>query len=504
MAFEENNFFVAKKLTLEKKEFNVECNILPGENVQKVLATAVDASLLNYEVYNGGINFSGNIDVKVVYLCDDGQINTVNSTCPFSSKFEGENIEAGQNAVLSIKVVDYNYENANNDNLKLNITLLQSGFVIYNKDVHAVDTHNPDICCKYEEISLPKFIACGEETFNEESETLLREKIKKIVLVQSKVVTKNVDAGVNFVSVSGELAVKVLYVNENEKIESGYIYDTFKEEVEMQGVGQDCLIEARTIVRQDGVTAEIVEDEKGCKLVIKTPLCVQVCAFGRENVSVIKDLYSTENELNVTTTSFAMTNISPMETVEGKIEGSLTLSEDSPRVDKIIMYGGDDVVITNNYTNDGEVFVEGIARTNVVYLNDEENALHSIQLDIPFTISNRTNFPEGGFLVVDAVLGDVDVSVRKGREILFDGKVKACVNQYFEETSAVISEANDGELYPEKDYSMEVVFVKGGSDLWEVAKYCKVKENQILMQNPDVVFPLADDTSLVLFYQKFN
>ena len=504
MAFEENNFNVAKKLTLEKKEFNVECNVLPGDNVQKVLVTAVDACVLNYEVYNGGINFSGNIDVKVVYLCDDGQINTVNATCPFSSKFEGDNIEAGQSVVLSVKVVDYNYENANNDNLKLNVTLLQSGFVTFNKDIHAIDSHNPDVCCKYEELFLPKFIACGEETFNEESETLLREKIKKVVLVQSQVLTKDVSAGANFVSVSGEIAVKVLYVNENEKTESGYIYDTFKEEVEIQGVSQDSFVEARTSVCQDGVSTEIVEDEKGCKLLIKTPLHVQVCAYGKEKVSVVKDLYSTVNELNVTTASFEMTNISPMEMVEGKIEGSLTLEEDSPRVDKIIMYGGDDVVITNNYTNDGEVFVEGIARTNVVYLNDDENALHSIQLDIPFTISNRTNFPDGGTLVVDAALSDVDVSVRKGREILFDGKVKASVNQYFEENSAVISEANDGEVYPPKDYSMEVVFVKGGSDLWEVAKYCKVKENQVLSQNPDVVFPLLDDTSLVLFYQKLN
>ena len=101
MAFEETNFNVAKKYTLDKKEINIECSVFASDNIQKVLASSIDASVSSSEVFNGVINFSGNVDIKVVYLCDDGQINTMNSVCPFSSKFESENIEAGQNVVVN-------------------------------------------------------------------------------------------------------------------------------------------------------------------------------------------------------------------------------------------------------------------------------------------------------------------------------------------------------------------------------------------------------------------
>ena len=49
---------------------------------------------------------------------------------------------------------------------------------------------------------------------------------------------------------------------------------------------------------------------------------------------------------------------------------------------------------------------------------------------------------------------------------------------------------------------MEVMFARAGEELWDIAKKAKIKEQQILDQNPDVVFPLNEDTTLILFYQK--
>ena len=62
----------------------------------------------------------------------------------------------------------------------------------------------------------------------------------------------------------------------------------------------------------------------------------------------------------------------------------------------------------------------------------------------------------------------------------------------------------NGENYPEKDYAMEVVFASANEELWEIAKKTRVKGEQILTQNPEILFPLAEDTSLILFYQKVN
>ena len=118
-----------------------------------------------------------------------------------------------------------------------------------------------------------------------------------------------------------------------------------------------------------------------------------------------------------------MTHTCKAEIVEGKIDGSLTIEDDKPRIDKLLFVGGNSLCVSNSYLKDGEVVIEGIAKTNVVYLNDEENSLNSVQIEVPFVISDKFSQDNAdGILVVDAILCDVDVVAKKGRELLFDAK----------------------------------------------------------------------------------
>lgn len=504
MAFEISNFNVAKKLVLEKSEFTVECNISLGDNAQKILASSVEAGVSGSEALNGVANYSGTVDIKIVFLNNEGEINTVCSTCPFSSKFENEDIVTGQKPLIKVKVVDYTIDSVSGDSARVSVMLMQSGFILSNKEVRTISNGNDDVCCKFDEIDIVKFLGSLQETFEVESEISLRDKIKKILLTESRVLVRNAESGVNFVTVSGDVIIKVLYINENDKFENGYLYDTFKEEIDLEGVTRDCFVEASAHIKQENMVTELISDEKGERIAVKTPITINVCAYAPERLQVIKDLYSTKRELNTTTQSFEMAKANPVEVIEGKIEGSLMLGEDSPRVDKILFFGGDGVSITNQYINENEIFVEGIARTNVVYLNDEDGLWYSVQLDVPFTISDKTNINPQSVLSVDATVSDVDVSVKKGRELLYDAKVKASINYTTIENSAVISEAVEKDEYPEKDCAMEVVFAKAGQELWDIAKDAKVKESQIVSQNPDITFPLENDNSLILFYQKLN
>ena len=185
--------------------------------------------------------------------------------------------------------------------------------------------------------------------------------------------------------------------------------------------------------------------------------------------------------------------------------GSLTLGDDRPRVDKIMFVGGNSVVVTNSFLSNGEITIEGIARTSVVYLNDEDSSLNSVALEVPFVITDKFDVEnEGGTLNISAIVCDVDVAVKRGRELFYDAKIKAYVNYSCDEVSGVISEVEAVEAYAEKDYGMELVFAKAGQTSWDIAKEARVKEDLLLAQNPEVVFPLQDDEKLVLFYQKVN
>lgn len=504
MAFEKNNFSVARKIALEKRQISVECNISAGANVEKILTLAVNACVENQEVLNGVVNFAGAIDTKLVFLGEEEQINSINSTCPFSSKFESVDIQPGQAPIIDVKVVDYHIDSVGGEMVKVTVTLEQIGFIVGNQDIGTISCHDDSVCLKNEEIEVIKFIGSSHEEIVVESEINLRENIKKILLTESNVVVKSVESGVNFVTVTGDVVSRVLYLSENDKFESGYVYDVFKEEIEILGATRESRAEAEASVKQNGVVVEIIQDDKGGKLALKVPVKINARAFGNETVSVISDLYSVKGEVSATTSSFNMTEVCPIKNVEGKIEGSMTLDENSPRVDKLLFNGGNSVVITNNYIKEGEVFVEGIAKTTVVYLNDESSSLQSVLLEVPFALSEKIDCEEGANLLVDAIVCDVDVVVKKGREFYYDAKVKASINCCHDLLSGVISEARATEEIDQKDYAMEIIFAPKGKELWDIAKSARVKEEQIVAQNPEVIFPTAEDTPLVLFEQRLQ
>ena len=156
MAFERENFLVARKLMLDKGEFTVECNISCGANVSKILSISTDSYVGECETLNGIINYSGAIDTKLVIMTDDGQINTICSTCPFSAKFENEKIQLGQDANIKVKVIDNNIESIGGELVKVAVVLEQSGFVIANCEVGTINCHDDDICFKTEEITIIK------------------------------------------------------------------------------------------------------------------------------------------------------------------------------------------------------------------------------------------------------------------------------------------------------------------------------------------------------------
>ena len=501
MAFESNNFYVARKQKLPVSEFNVECNISIEEEISKIFSVSAQVAVESKEVLPGMVSYSGIIESCVVYITENGEIGSTHATCPFSSKFESPNILADQKALIVAKILSYNVGNITNSGINITYTIEQSGFVIGNEEVKSVATSDEDFAVKEDEIKVIRFVGDCESTFNSVGQLSLRDKIKKLLLCESQASIKGVEPGLNFVSVSGEVVSRVLYITENDKFESAYVFDSFKEEVELEGVSRDSQIEANAFVRYSEVKAVVDNAENGSKIELTVPVDLCVMAYDEVEVKVISDLYSTKNEILIATDSFNMTKVLPFEIVEGKIDGTLIIDDDKPRVDKILFSCGNYINIMSSEVNNEIVTITGIAKANVTYLNDETSSLQSVELEIPFVLNERVNLPNDAELSTFATITDVDVAVKKGRELFYDAKIKVFVKSDKVDVSAVISNVNISDQLPVKDFAMEIIFGKQGQDLWDIAKAHNVRENMIATQNPEVIFPLANDSELVIFYQ---
>lgn len=505
MSFETNKFQVVKKKRLQKSEFNVECNVPLNCEIEKIFSVCHNAKADNAEVLNGIVNYNGSVDLCVLYQSVDGEVGTTSCTCPFVSKFEDATINVNDKVGIEITVSDYSIESIGQSSIKINCLLLQKAVLISNKDVENVSAGDEDVCYKEEEIVINTFVGQNSEIFTIESVYTIKEPVKKVLLCDTQVCVKDVESGVNFVAVSGELISKILYLTENEKYESAYITENFKEEVELEGVTRESISEAIAFVERSQIKCDVENQDKGVNVNLTVPVGLKVTAYEEKPVNIIKDIYSTCNELEVSTESFEMTKQLPSDYFEAKIDGSLTLDEDKPRVDKVLFVGGTNLSISNAYVQNGEIFVEGVAKANVVYLNDETNSNNSVTVEVPFVVSDKSmaecDSPE---ITISAILFDVDVVVKKGREFYFDGKLKINVSYDCDNVSAIISNINISGTVEEKDCAVELVFASSGMSAWDIAKSLKVKEETLLNQNPDITFPLEQDDNVVVYYQKLK
>lgn len=501
MSYENNNFKVVKKIALPKSEFNQSCTVVADGEIAKIFAVSHEAYCDNQEITKGVVSFSGHVDVCVIYQLETGEIGSAFSSCPFSSKFEDDQISSGERAVINLNVIDHSIESISGNEAVIGLVIEQTGLLIENVEIGNVNFNYEDICVKEEEVSIIKYVGSASAQASESGSYSSRDKVKKVLGSQACISIKATEAGSNFVSVSGDVITNVLFIDENDKFNNVQIVDAFKEEIEIEGVTRESLVEAVANVNSSDIKIEVEDDGNGSKIISTVPFEIVAFAFEESQISMVCDLYSTKYEMEVCSQTFNMSKTLNMEFVEGKVDGSLTIDESQPRVDKILFTFGSGAVVTNTSVVDGEINIDGIAKTTVVYLNDEQNSFNSVELEIPFSISDKTKASENSLLLVSVALTDVDVAVKKGRELFFDGKIKAMVAISDDEVSAVISEAKQGELLPQKDFAMQLVFAKQGDSIWDIAKANKVKESLIANQNPNVVFPLEENKDIIIFYQ---
>lgn len=501
MSFENNNFKVVRKTRLPEGEFNLACQVTAADEIAKVYAVSINVCCDNQEITNGVVSYSGHVDICMIYGLENGEIASAQASHPFSSKFEDEKIENGETAIINLKVLDHEIGNISGSEATINVTIEQSGVLIQNADVKNIVANDESVCVKEDELKIVQFVGSTSSMLSEKLQTTSREKVKKILGTEANVVIKNVEAGVGFVSVGGDVNAKVLYIDENDKFQTAELYDSFKEELELEGAQRENFVEAFARINSSDIKIDVEDEERTSRISLDIPFELIAFAFEEKSVNLVCDLFSTKCDLDITSETFNMSREIFMETIEGKVDGSLTIDQDQPRVDKILFTFGSDAVVTNSYVADGELTLEGIAKTTVIYLNDEQGSLNAVEIEVPYAISDKTRASDQSMLLSNAILTDVDVAVKKGRELLFDAKIKANVIISEDEVSATISEVKEGEPLAERDYAMELVFAKEGDTLWDIAKMSKVKEDIIAEQNPSLSFPLQENNDIVVFYQ---
>lgn len=497
------NILSANRALVDSKQINVECviNLENEQNIEKVLSLTAQTEIVQQTATEKEIRFAGEVFLHLFYLTPENQIDSVSSVCDYSDALKHDAVAEGMAYKTTAKVVGVTPSSASESVLKVLVTVEVDFVLEGNTQVKVYENKDESCKLKFGEATFVSSTSRYEANFESVKTLDIKEKVSKVLLMDSNAVLKNATAHDGFVVVEGDVYNYVVYAKEDGSVAYFQTSESFKEELDVDVSSSNSFVEASLSLAKKDVVLEVDDIDTGTGLKLVSPLKVNVKLYKEQEHFTVKDIYSLKNRLETSTAQVKTTSLLAPKYFEGKIEGNLTLTENQPRIDKTLAVSNPRYVISNSYLKDDEIFVEGIVTSNLVYLNDETESVHSVEVEVPFVTSEKyISNSDKTQVSVQVALADCDMIAKRGREIYFDCKIKVYANVWQESQQTVISNVEYKEAHKEKDSAIEIYFAKMGDTFWDIAKELNVDEALVAGQNPAVKNPLESDEKIVLYY----
>lgn len=496
-----------KKYKLMPEQVVVENNIsIEGpEEVVKVLSINSNIDLDKpLEALGGEILISGKMITNVVYATADGELNNQVSMSPFGYKMSNQNISSGAKLNINATVVNTEVNKLMNNQLKVLTTVNVEGVVVKNNEVEYLKDSENNTFVKQKEQEIVYLAGDYCERFEEKLEATVKNGVKKVLMTNVECLVKEWNVGLNFVSVECEIYAKVLYADNQEisELQTITISKNIRQEIEANGISKDACLDLFAVVVNEGLLTEIVENNGETTIGVNIPIMVCFNAYECNKILSVVDIYSTKNILSIQNDSVENDRVCKPEYLESKIEGNVVLTDDQPRIDKYLATTNVSIITSNGYIQNGVLTLEGIVTANVIYLNDELGGIQSVEIEMPYVIDKKVDIEDQTLIEPIMCLSDVDVMVKRGREIYFDAKAKALINVSCMTNFGLISRVDNVGEEQDKDSAIEIYFARAGESFWDIAKNLRIPSEIIRNQNPELADPLEKDQNIALYYQK--
>ncbi len=503
-----DKFLAVSKQRLKSLEIGLECSVNMDctEPVRKILAVNIDGNCSQIEALTGEASVNGTVIVSLVYLTEQGLIGNASYSAPFVSKFIDTKIKPDTKVFAKVASMDAQVKALNSNIAKVDCAIVLNGFCLNNEEVEYLSSTGTDVCTLQEETTYNKLDGVTNSNWLENLEISLKEPVKQVLSSTCDVYVKNFEVATNFVTLNCELTNRLMYLTDEEEpvLKTVYTKSDVKQEIESEYAQKEAMAEVDVCVVKNGIKNNITEKEGEIKIGIEIPLDVCVRIYSTSTVNLITDLYSVESLTNATSVSYENSVVCEPITFDKKVEGSLTLSEDDPRIDKLLAVNYSKATVTNEGVENGEYNISGVILSNLIYYNEDDNMVNSVDVEVPFVLGCETEYDNSVLTDLSVVVEDVDVMVKKGKDVYVDAQVKVRSQVCKNVNGVVIKELEYTEQAPAKDCAIEIYFAKAGEKIWDIAKKLFVKPETILNQNPDVTEVLEQDEKLAIYYQKVS
>lgn len=467
------NTIVGKKETTVDVEGDI---IIPDikPDILNAINTSGNVCVYKKDIQDGKIKLDGSINLYVMYM-PDGEcdcVRGINTSLDFTEIIEIDILRAGMRTDedISIKSIECRVLNGRKVNLKVSLHIKTKVYSSENVSLIQEIENGQDIQILNKTVQINSLL--GEVTSNIYAKDNLHidemDNLAEILKTDFNIINKEIKVSYNKVLAKADLEVKIMYLTEDNRI------NTVKGQIpamgflDIQNVTEDNIFDVKYKMRNIVVKANSVEEHG---VYVEAQLELNCCAYETKEINLIQDLYSTKENINFTQKK--------LNTMMGrKVQKNICNIDEQIQVpelgnNRIYDVGIMPHIFTQNIVNN-KIVCEGEVRLNLLYEAENTVKMASKEINLSFNFE----MPLDGENANNSM--ETNIEINKSDFILQGGGNVECKIELAVEMSLanvreinVIDEINKEEASFLGDYSMVIYFVKAGDSIWSIAKKFK-------------------------------
>lgn len=512
---------VANVKMLGAAQTMVECDIdFEGANVAKILSVQSVPRIVSTECLENEIQFEGVAFVKLFVLCQDSAVKAIASQHKFSGRLERKEVSVHSKVLPQCNSLDCVVNQVTERAAKA-VCSIESVFLLCdNAEIEAAAFNETSLEVQQKELQTWAVNACLTVQGEAFGEIMIPGEDVRVALIENSIVLKGTSLQNGYGYVKGEICSKLLFTSGSKPaLQSATTVTPFVQEVEIPNATPEGMLHASVALCEEKFKLLLSQEKKQAVASLEFVIAASICEYELTDNTVIADAYSSTHITKCAETNFDQTTPVGELFFEKKVEGNVVLDDGQEKVRKLLAFSGATLGAIETTVKEDKVLITGVAYANIIYDTDapeeepepevqegevpekqEVFAPSSLQIAIPFEVSEDIA-GKNTFVGVGVMLDDVDISVKKGKNVFLDAKIKAHLFFTKTESNSCITSISMLSERKEKEEGIEIVFAKKGNTLWDIGKKLGVPSAQIIAQNPGLTSPLEQDERIVLYYQ---
>ncbi len=452
---------------------------------------------------NGSAQIDGKLSVKVLIEKVEGGYACLESASNFTAHIMNSEITPETEIFATAHSVGVSAVQASEQAVTFTANILVKSVMIaldkvkYIEDVSVAEQ-------KKEDLAYSDLLAATSQSFEIEIESDLPPSISQILCVESKAVLSKAEAGNDVISLSGEIYTNIVYLSADEqpKLKNQRITQNFTHEILANNVVPTDVISATIQVCMTSYEVQGELNSAKSTIILKNSVHSNIFVHQNKTVEVVADAFCPRYNLNTEYASFLSQNLISSDLSFEKIDGSIVLGEDSPRIDRVLAVCAGNVIEKTREVENGEIMVTGVMNCNIVYtLDDDEGTTQSVFAEVPFVVNLKRD-ADADIIAINIVPRDIEARNKKSKEIDILAELAIETTMLKTDTNAILQSVSLGEKRTENQNAIGIYIIPEAEDLWQVSKALNVPSELILAQNPDLTFPITAPSRVIVYRER--